>query len=97
MEIIEARIKHCDLTKKIESININELLEDLAEILKERKFVKIIESRIEHCDLTKKYLWSGDDGADLSSSFSRASDERSWLADGNPAGVPKSKKFVKSL
>ena len=45
----------------------------------------------------KKYLWSGDDGADLSSSFSRVSDERSWLADGNPAGVPKSKKFVKSL
>ena len=38
----------------VESTDVNELLEDLAEILKERKFVKIIKSRIEHCDLTKK-------------------------------------------
>ena len=37
----------------VESTDVNELLEDLAEVLIERKFVKIIESRIEHCDITK--------------------------------------------
>ena len=37
----------------VESTDVNELLEDLAEILKEKTIVKIIESRIEHCDITK--------------------------------------------
>ena len=37
----------------VESTDVNELLEDLAEILK-KMFVKIIEVRIKHCDLTKK-------------------------------------------
>ena len=59
----------------MESTEVNELFEDLAEIL----------------------CITGEDNDDLSSSSWKVSDERSWLAAGKPAGVPKTKHYHYNL